>query len=266
MLRFHTSRSASDAVRYYAHLSQGDYYTQDGCTAGRWGGKLAARLGLAGEVKAEDFAALANNRHPRTGQQLTPRMKDNRRVGVDVTMDVCKSASILWALGGDDRTPELVKQVSQEVLRDHMEPDMRVRLRAKGQNGEAVTGEAAWGSWLHGESRPSKADGLPDMQLHTHNMIFNQTWKDGRYFAAETGEMHRRARLYEAIFAAKIAQGLAELGYRVERRGKGYEIAGIDRKLIDKFSRRTEEIEAEAQERHHRCQGQGRLGRQDPPP
>src|SRR5205807_1204677 len=101
MLRFHTSRSASDAVRYYTHLSQGDYLAQDGATVGVWGGKLAARLGLSGDVKAEDFAALANNRHPVTGEKLTPRMKDNRRVGWDVTMDVSKSASILWALGGD---------------------------------------------------------------------------------------------------------------------------------------------------------------------
>jgi conjugative relaxase-like TrwC/TraI family protein len=249
MIRFHTSRSASDAVRYYAHLSQGDYYAQDGRSVGRWGGKLADTLGLSGEVLAEAWAEIAHNRDPRTGEQLTPRLKENRRVGVDVTMDVCKSASILWALGGDERIPELVQRASQEVLSEWMEPDMRVRLRARGQNGEAVTGAALWSTWLHVESRPSKADGLPDCQIHTHNFIANVTERDGRLFAAETGEMHRKARLYEAVFAAKIAEGLQQLGYRVERRGDGYEIAGISRKLIEKFSRRTQEIEEEARKR-----------------
>src|SRR5437588_55473 len=92
-----------------------------------------------------------------------------------------KSASILWALGGDERIPELVKRVSQEVLAERMEPDMRVRVRADGQDGDKETGKAVWASFLHGTSRPSKEDGLPDMQLHTHNFLANLTESDGRY-------------------------------------------------------------------------------------
>ena len=105
-----------------------------------------------------------------------------------------------------------------------MEPDMGVRLRAGGQTGEAVTGEGVWGSWLHGESRPARQDGLPDPQLHTHNLWFNQTWHDGRCFAADMGEIE------EAEGGPKTAHGdaaahidLAVADFRHRAQGPGQE-------------------------------------------
>ena len=100
MLTIHEVTSATDAKNYYA---ASDYYSQGQETVGKWGGKLAETLGLSGKVTKEAFDLMVDNLHPSTGQPLTPRTNDERRVGYDFTVSVPKSASILRAFAGDDR-------------------------------------------------------------------------------------------------------------------------------------------------------------------
>jgi conjugative relaxase-like TrwC/TraI family protein len=88
---------AADAKRYY---STADYYSQGQETVGQWGGILAGALGLEGKVKKDDFDRMVDNLHPDSGEQLTPRMKDNRRIGYDFTVSLNKSASIVRAFAG----------------------------------------------------------------------------------------------------------------------------------------------------------------------
>jgi hypothetical protein len=62
MLRITMSVSAEGAQKYFdAALNKSDYYTRE---QGIWGGKGAESLGLRGEVRREDFLALASNRAP----------------------------------------------------------------------------------------------------------------------------------------------------------------------------------------------------------
>ena len=89
---------SAEAKRYYATA---DYYSQGQETVGQWGGILAKALGLEGKVKKDDFDRMVDNLHPDTGEQLTPRMKDNRRIGYDFTVSLNKSASILRAFAGE---------------------------------------------------------------------------------------------------------------------------------------------------------------------
>lgn len=72
------------------------------------GGKGAERLGLVGDVSREDFIALASNKVPRTGGQLTVRKKENRRAGYDFTFSVPKSVSVYLALSGDKEVKRMV--------------------------------------------------------------------------------------------------------------------------------------------------------------
>jgi hypothetical protein len=84
MLRVTQSTSAEGAKTYFLQgLSRQDYYGRDSGQEiiGRWHGRSAERLDLAGEVTREAFFALCDNRHPLTGAQLTPRQKEGRRVG-----------------------------------------------------------------------------------------------------------------------------------------------------------------------------------------
>ena len=52
MLRIHTARSADGVKKYF---EAADYYSQGNETVGRWGGKLAAELGLSGTVDKASF-------------------------------------------------------------------------------------------------------------------------------------------------------------------------------------------------------------------
>ena len=50
------------------------------------------------------------------------------------------------------------------------------------------------------------------------------------------------------MFHSRFAHRLADLGLPIERTKKGWELAGVDKGLIDKFSRRTAQIEEKARE------------------
>ena len=69
-----------------------------------------------------------------------------------------------------------------------------------------------------------------------------------RMKAAQFGNIVRDAPYWEAVFEARLAHKLEGLGYVIERRGgKDWEIAGVPRSVIGKFSKRTDEIETEAE-------------------
>ena len=65
--------SAGQAQSYHQKeftAKEQNYWSQRGVVAGEWQGRLAAHLGLAGAVSAEDFANLSQGQHPQTGEQL----------------------------------------------------------------------------------------------------------------------------------------------------------------------------------------------------
>src|SRR5438876_800361 len=76
MLRLHTGTSAYGIKNYFR---QSDYYASE--AVGRWGGRLAAELGLAGPVAMADFDKMTDNVNPATGERLTLRTRENRRIG-----------------------------------------------------------------------------------------------------------------------------------------------------------------------------------------
>lgn len=77
MLRIIERHGAADTAKYFdASLATTDYYVRE---CGTWAGKGAERLGLAGQVRREDFMALANNKAPGTDQRITVRLKEDRR-------------------------------------------------------------------------------------------------------------------------------------------------------------------------------------------
>ena len=80
------------------NLARQDYYSAGQTVTGLWHGQAAERLGLVGEVTSRHFFALADNHHPLTGEQLTPRQKHNRTPGYDFTFSAPKSVSLLYGL------------------------------------------------------------------------------------------------------------------------------------------------------------------------
>ncbi|MEP7218860.1 MAG: relaxase domain-containing protein, partial [Bacteroidota bacterium] len=103
MIRMIQSSSSAHAKAYFADaLAKPDYYVSDQELPGYWQGRLAGRLGVSGTTSKDDFFALCENIHPRTGKRLTPRVKANRRTGYDINFHCPKSVSILHVLSSDD--------------------------------------------------------------------------------------------------------------------------------------------------------------------
>ncbi len=74
-----TQYNLKNAREYFEeHLCVGDYYDEGQRVAGEWVGVGAARHGLSGKVRADDFLRLCENQHPGTGEKLTQRQNTTR--------------------------------------------------------------------------------------------------------------------------------------------------------------------------------------------
>ena len=115
MLRITQSTSAAGARSYY---STADYYSEGQELTGLWRGEGAKRLGLSGVVQQKDWDALCDNHNPATGGVLTPRQKQNRRVGYDFNFHVPKSISIVYGLTKDERIVDAFRASVHETMQD----------------------------------------------------------------------------------------------------------------------------------------------------
>jgi len=249
MLRVVSHKSAAAASKYYSEgLGREDYYSEKQEVVGKWHGKAAELLGLEGDVTQEAFTALVENRHPGTGERLTARTNSERVVGYDLNFHAPKSLSILHAMTGDDDILAAFRSSVAETMAD-IELQTTTRVRQKGAQENRVTGNFAWAEFVHFTARP--VGGVPDPHLHIHCFAFNATHDpvEGRWKAANFRDIKADAPYSEAAFHSRLTAKLAALGYGIERTPKGWEISGIPRSVIDKFSRRTEQIEKLAERR-----------------
>ncbi|MGH7243422.1 MAG: MobF family relaxase [Phycisphaerales bacterium] len=239
MLRIVQNSSSFGASRYF---STADYYSEGQELVGLWRGEAAKRLGLAGTIKKADWDALCYNRHPENGGTLTARQKSNRRVGYDFNFHVPKSVSVLFADTQDPRLLDAFRQSVNETMTD-IERDMQTRLRTRGQDQDRVTGNMIWGEYTHLTARP--IGGVPDPHLHAHCFAFNATWDptESRWKAGQFCGIKRDGPFYEAVFHARLARRLEELGLPIVRGKRGWEVEGIPSTVIQTFSRRTEQVE-----------------------
>ncbi len=235
--------SAAAAKSYYRNS---DYYAS---VPGDWQGKGAKSLGLTGQARAEDFDALADNLHPLTGEPLTTYTRDGRRVGLDMTFNATKSVSIARELaGGGNLGDPRIEAAHREAVAytvGLIEAEMQGRVRAGGRQENRTTGNLVAYRVTHRDTRINADDQRPDCQLHDHCFIFNATYDpvEGKWKAAELGQIKHDLPYYEAAYHNRLASNLKDLGYGIERKGKSFEVAGVSEDLVRKFSRRTAYIE-----------------------
>jgi conjugative relaxase-like TrwC/TraI family protein len=245
MLRIIQSTSSTQAKSYY---SQADYYlANEQELPGQWRGEGARLLGLSGEVRQSEWDSLCDNRNPRSGSRITSRQREDRTVGYDFNFHVPKSVSLLYAETRDERLLDAFRESVQATMED-IESEMQARVRKSGRNENRVTGNAVWGEFVHFTSRP--VDGEPDPHLHAHCYLHNLTFdgQENKWKAGQFRELKRDAPYFEALFHSRLAHKLADLGLPIERTAKGWELTGIDKGLVRKFSRRTTQIEDKARE------------------
>ena len=78
-----------------------DYYAGKGEVPGRWTGRGAELLGLAGELNVEQLKAMMNGGHPVTWERLANRTGNSSTAAIDMTFSAPKSVSVLFAVGDE---------------------------------------------------------------------------------------------------------------------------------------------------------------------
>ena len=91
-----------------------------------------------------------------------------------------------------------------------------------------------------------------DPALHTHAVIANMVQGgDGKWRSMANERLYESKMLLGALYRSELAQGLARLGYGIEKTHADgrFEIAGVSREVVEAFSTRRAEIEAAVAER-----------------
>ena len=250
MIRMIQNMSAAGAKSYFSSaLSQADYYINDQELKGRFQGKLAERLGLGMDAEKDDFFALCENKNPNTDETLTLRAKENRTVGYDINFHCPKSVSIVHALSGNREIMELFETSVSETMRE-IERDAMTRVRKNGKYADRQTGELVWAEFTHQTARPVEGNS-PDPHLHAHCFVFNATYdKDEQsYKAAQFRDIKRDMPYYQARFHKVLSDRLIDAGYDIERTKSSFEIKGVPKRVVEHFSKRTDEIGRVAEEK-----------------
>jgi len=242
MLRISELKSATTIRQFYASRH---FYEKGLGIVGVWGGFGAERLGLRGTVTRTKLEWLCENIHPVNGHRLTVRMQPGRTVAYTFRFSPCKSVSLLYGLYQDKAILGAFRTAVIETMRE-MEAEMKTRLRKGGHQAERATGNMVWGEFIHTVATP--VDGMCDPQLHAYLPVFNATWDEVEdcWKAGWFQDLVRDAPYFEAVFRSRAAHLIGSLGFKVRRKGKDFEIAGVPDELIGRFSRRTETIEDKA--------------------
>jgi conjugative relaxase-like TrwC/TraI family protein len=255
MIAAHTQTDLANAKEYYkSHLAVGNYYAEKHTAGGQWFGEGAGRLNLAGNVEHSAFVALCEGNDPNTGNRLTARRNSvrrdggktvaNKRVLFDWTISPPKSVS-LAAFLQDSRIIAAHNRAVNATLRE-LETFAETRVR-RDENADGVrpTGNLVAACFRHETSREL------DPQLHTHCVLFNATFDpvENRWKALQTHGMFRAKRFANGIYEHELCRELHALGYRTHAAGKNFEIEGISPEMIDRFSKRHRQINAETAKR-----------------
>jgi len=235
------------------HLAVGDYYMDGNVVAGEWRGAGAAMLGLDGAVSEKAFVALCEGLNPETGQRLTARMNttrfdgertvSNRRVFYDFTISPPKSVSVV-ALYQDARIIKIHDEAVR-VMVDELERRAETRVRVDGANEERETRNCIAALFRHETSREL------DPHLHTHCIFLNATYDsvEEKWKALHATGMYRAQKMAEHLYYHELAKGLRSLGYEIENNARDFEIKGVPREVIARFSKRHQQIDAETKKR-----------------
>jgi conjugative relaxase-like TrwC/TraI family protein len=220
-----------------------DYYLGCGEAPGVWAGGLAASLGLAGVVEADQLRVMIEGRDPTSGTALLQHDPKRKVKAYDVTLSAPKSASLLWALG----SPE----VSAVVAIAHVEAvaaaleflDERAgvtRQQSGGVRRRVATSGLAMATFVHRTSREG------DPQLHTHCVIPNMVQRqDGSWVAIDGAPTFTWAKAAGSIYQEELRRRLSgRLGvaWGPDRSGCR-EMLGFTEEQLEQFSKRTRQID-----------------------
>jgi conjugative relaxase-like TrwC/TraI family protein len=220
------------------------YLSGHGESPGRWYGTGASTLGLEGEASPAGFQAMFEGRDPTTDELLGRQHGRNAVPAFDVVLRPTKSVSILYGLG-DPATGRAVLAAHHTGLAEavaYLDEHLGAR---RGHGGvQHVSGQ---GLLAVGFDHRTSREGDP--LLHTHLVIANRIrGPDGRWTALDGRDLYRHRLAADAVYRATYQRELSRtLGVEwtpADTHGNR-ELQGIPEPLVELFSKRTGQIDAE---------------------
>ena len=237
--------TATGAKEYY--YEKDIIYNADGQQDNtRWYGGGLEALGLsAGEkIKGDDFVNIVEGKNLDGNQKVQlsyeAKGRTEHSAGVDFVFSDPKSVSILEHIVGDAGIKE-ARIIAIETVIKHIDEHYIAYRETHDHKTEIVNapGGGIFATFAHSTSREN------DPQSHTHVIISNMVERpDGEFRGLWNKEIFKHQKEITAVYNATMSKSLAELGYAIENRGNGlYEISGMEKDLINQFSKRHENIE-----------------------
>jgi len=205
-----------------------EYFSEGRQVEGFWQGELAEKEGLLDkEVTREDVERIANK-------------TKGERLGLNVTYSAPKSVSIVYSLLKDDRI-KLAHESAVRVANEFLEKNLAETRQGQGGKERVPVGGVAIANYTHEVSRSH------DPQLHTHAVVLNAVIRatDGEIRALSNEKIFEYQKVLDQVYKNELASRLQEMGYAIEMKDKhgNFEIKGINEKIIQAFSERSQQIE-----------------------
>lgn len=214
----------------------------------KWFGKQAEMLGLESQVSKEQFENLLSGKSAADGETTLRDTSNATGTSVscyDMAFASPKSVSLL-ALNGDER---LIEAHDNAVTKALEYAEKNLANTQEGANREDVNhGNILVARANHSVARATKEDPTPNAHLHTHAVLFNQVYntETQKFKALSAQELFKNQQTLNTIYKSELAKEIVALGYQLEDKKHGFDIK-MPQEVIDKFSSRSKEIEAQTQ-------------------
>lgn len=253
----HRLGAGPEAGNYYTNDSarearpdrRDEYYAKDGDGVWWSTGETIVRSGAA--IDRQSFRDLCAGIDPRTGNALVRGAGASHNAGTDIAMTPGKSVSVLW-MAGYPRQREIIESAHRKAvsraLQLIVDEEMVVVRSGAGGTIRHNPADLIVGRFDHFTTREG------DPNLHTHCVVMNVAGApaealSGRYrykhLTTDPEQVFKLQRLIGAAYRAELAAELAQhlsVGFREAGQGQ-WEIAGISQELLDRFSKRSAQIE-----------------------
>ena len=160
---------------------------------------------------------------------------------------------------GDARIQDALWEATRETISD-LEQYATTRIRKGGQQDDRLTGNLIAFAVEHPETRPAKADNMPDPDRHIHMLVFNLTRdpEEGEWKAVKFRPIMDLRKFFDRRFDQRLASKLTHLGYGIETKSKtdthggkryfSWDIRDMPQSVVKTFSRRAGEVDQLAAE------------------
>lgn len=255
MVSMSKALTLSQASTYYTNedekAAKASYWDKDS-NESAWFGKQVEKLGysVGGVVANEDFQHMIRQQNSDGFKVLKDGVSGEQRAGFDITLSATKELSILAEICGKsefERAHDYATQKVMEYVQDNLAYTRVTNPLTKKREIVKVDSIVA-ASFKHHVNRAK------DPQLHTHNVISDIAFYNGKNYSLEPSKIYENQKLLDQMYHNLVASELEKkLGYSVEfnlNEGGIFEarIAGLRPDLLEIFSKRTAEVKAKFEE------------------